>query len=122
MVYNRSMTKIKDNSAKLDYVSLKTSARQKRLDRLHWIDKKMDTLKAERSKLTKDVSRDTITIDALKVKIARRYELENSIPSLEERVMVTTGEDARQAMRNLRAAQDEVLLLEDEIRAVYYAG
>lgn len=121
-MYNRSMTKIKDNSAKLDYVSLKTSARQKRLDRLHWIDKKMDTLKAERSKLTKDVSRDTVTIDALKVKIARRYELENSIPSLEERVMATTGEDARQAMKNLRSAQDEVLLLEDEIRAMYYAG
>lgn len=107
---------------KLDYVGLKTSARQKRLDRLQWLDKKLADLTAERKKLTKEVSRDTICIDQLKVKIARRYELEHSIPALESRVFDSTGTEARLAMKALRDAQDELELLDDDIRGTYYAN
>lgn len=105
----------------LDYVELKTSARKKRMDRVEWIDTNLRKLEAEKKEALKAIHRDTMSIEKLKELRERKAELTLSLPHLEQKVRELTGLQAGDALDELMRSKDELLRIDDDMRAAYYA-
>lgn len=105
----------------LDFIELKTSARKKRMDRVEWIDTNLKKLETEKREALKAIHRDTLSIEKLKELRERKAALVESIPQLERDIRDLTGIMASDALTTLMQNKDELLRIDDDMRAAYYA-
>lgn len=115
-MYNRDMTK-----RQLDYIELKTGSRQKRINRVEWLDAQILKFQEERKEALKAIHRDYLSIEKLKKLRERKASLIESIPQLERSIRDLTGAAAGEALDTLMKAKEELLTIDEEMRLAYYA-
>lgn len=105
---------------KLNYIELKTGARDKRSKRLAWLDAKTVEYAAEKESILLELQRDTKAIDELEALEGSYTDLEARITRLSEMVTEFTGEEAQEALRSLEEAKTLLDETHEKMRAVYY--
>lgn len=105
---------------KLNYIELKLGAKAKRGKRLDWIDGKLRELTAEREAVLLEIARDSASIEALEKLTAEEKTIEDRVAIATQKVYDSSGEDAKIALAELTATQQELDDIGVKIRGVYY--
>lgn len=108
------------NKNVLEYSKLKQSARQKRVNRIIWIDSKIIAYQEEKVKLQKEVDRDTAAKERLEAMESSVEGLKTEIDDFAKQARELTGEPSTTAWAKMVEKQEELDALYERMRQEYY--
>lgn len=104
----------------LDYVALKQSAKQKRVDRLLWLDTKIREYQLEKVEVQKSITRDSKAVDTLSELAQEAQDLEGKIDEYARQTFELTGLAAESSHKMMLQSQERLEEVREAMRATYY--